>query len=247
MSTLSRMEGPDRLSPGWWVRLEGDPFDLEALADALFRDVRIARGGDHFYLRAPDFESFASADAEAVHRRATEIVRVLNGAAQVHHGDHRPISVGAAALVKEDGSIQHYVFAATAGGLRLRGRIAALTVTRAGTHEPEALPPSPIERMTLRGLTDADVEGVLRIFGRDDVDYRDLYFIFEIVRAAAGNQIYEWASHAELDRFRRTANSPTALGEDARHGHERTDPPRDPMPFDEARELVRRLIASWLA
>jgi hypothetical protein len=241
------MEGPDRLTPGWCVRLEGDPLDLEALADALFGDVRIVRGGDRFYLRAPDFESFASEEAEAVSRRATEIVRVLNGAAQVHHGDHRPISVGAAALVKKDGSIQHYVFAATAGGLRLRGRIAALTVTRAGTHEPEPPPTSPIERMTIRGLTDADVERVLRIFGRDDVDYRDLYFVFEIVRAAVGGGIYQWLARADVDRFRHTANSPTAIGEKARHGHERTQPPSDPMPFDEARELIRRLVASWLA
>jgi hypothetical protein len=41
--------------------------------------------------------------------------------------------------------------------------------------------------MTLRGLADPDAERALRIFARDDLDYRDLTSFSRIVRAAAGN------------------------------------------------------------
>jgi hypothetical protein len=233
----------DPLSSGWWVRLEGESVDLVAVADGLSGELRVVRHGEHFYLHAPDFAGVAAHEAEAVERRAAEIVRILNGAAQVQFGDHRPISVGAVALVNEDGGIHHFVFASSAVAVTSRVRV-ELTIVGEKAPEPREL--SPMERMTLRALADPAAERALRILGRDDVDYRDLYFVFEIVRAAAGDRIYQWASRREIERFRHTANSPSALGEAARHGHEPTQPPDDPMPIAEANGLVRRLVGSWL-
>lgn len=239
------MDGYDQLAPGWWVRLDGDRLDLKGLADQLSGDLlRVVPHGDRVYLHAADFESFSADDSAAVNRRAAEILRIVNGAARVSIGDHHPVSVSATALVNTDGSIQHTVHAAASLALGPRMRTKASV-----TGQPERSEPSEIERVSLRGLANSDAERALRIFGRDDGDYRDLYFVFEIVRAAAGSRMYEeeWASRSEVARFRRTANSPTVLGEDARHGAERTESPKDPMPLEEAGELIRRLLALWLA
>jgi len=55
-----------------------------------------------------------------------------------------------------------------------------------------------------------------------------------------------WISREEANLFTWTANSPDAVGEQARHGHQRNDPPPSPMREDEARTLVLTLIREWL-
>jgi hypothetical protein len=61
------------------------------------------------------------------------------------------------------------------------------------------------------------------------------------VVAAAG-----WASEAQLRRFKHSANSVKAAGDEARHGVEATAPPVDPMTITEAKSLVDILLARWL-
>lgn len=96
-------------------------------------------------------------------------------------------------------------------------------------------------------MSDPQAERALRIFGRDDVDYRDLYHVFEIAEAAIGNRIYSdgTVTAAEVSRFKHTANSVHALGDQARHGHEATQPPSQPMSFPEAQALVGRVLRVW--
>jgi hypothetical protein len=96
------MDTPDQLGPGWWVRLNGDPMDLEALEESLSgEDLIVARRGDSFYLRAAEFEDFAADESASVDVRATEIVRILNAAAKVRLGDHRAVSVGSTASAEQ--------------------------------------------------------------------------------------------------------------------------------------------------
>jgi len=99
----------------------------------------------------------------------------------------------------------------------------------------------------VRGLTDPEAERALRIFGRDDVDYRDLYYVFEIAQRELGARMFASGTDAEAEvrRFTHTAQSPTALGDTARHGHEREQPPANPMPLAEARDLLR-ILSIWL-
>jgi hypothetical protein len=237
----------ENLASGWWVGLSGDQFDLEALRESVRGDeIEIARWDEAYFLRSTDFESLA--ESAAVERRGNEIVRVLNGAALVHFGNHRAVGVDRVVLVNEDGSKKWFV--QLNAGIQVRSRVGA-TVSSAGGVPEQPPPPSDVEVFLRLGLQREDVERALRIFGRPDVDWRDLYFVFEIVEGSVGGRMYDegWVTRTEAERFTRTANSPTALSDEARHGQERTQPPPNPMTFEEANRrgvLLRDLgVAAW--
>jgi hypothetical protein len=84
--------------------------------------------------------------------------------------------------------------------------------------------------------------------GREDVRWHDLYHVFEIVRAEVGDEICAqgWATKADVNRFKHTANDRGTIGREARHGHRRWNPPANPMTFDEARNLIHGIVRSWL-
>jgi hypothetical protein len=78
-----------RLHPGWWARLEGEEFDLEALARALGdrSPVQIRQFDGRYYLRSAELDPLnESGDVET---RVGEVLRIVNGAARVQNGDTR--------------------------------------------------------------------------------------------------------------------------------------------------------------
>jgi len=235
-----------RLHPGWWARLEGEKLDLDALAEALgdSSPLQIRELDGRHYLRMADFDQVdESGDVET---RAGEVVRILNGAARVQYGDSREVRVDAAARVEPNGQIQHFIH--LSGTVHARARVSA-TLTVGGESVPAAPEPSVAERAVGAALNDPQAERALRIFGRDDVDYRDLYHVLEIAEAAFGGDIYSdgTVTTAEVRRFKHTANSVHALGDQARHGHEATQPPSQPTSFAEAQALVGRVLRVWFA
>ena len=245
------MNAPDpnrelRLHPRWWARLEGEQPDLEALAEALGDrgPVQIRQLDGRYYLRMAEFDRLD--ESAEVETRASEVLRIANGAARVQYGDSREVRVDAVARVGPNGQIQHFVH--LSGAIHARGRVsAALTVN--GDPVPAASEPTVAEEALAAALNDPQAERALRIFGRNDVDYRDLYHVLEIAEAAIGSLIYSGGivTPAEVRRFKHTANSVHALGDQARHGHEPTQPPSQPMPFPESQALVGRVLRVWFA
>ena len=67
-----------------------------------------------------------------------------------------------------------------------------------------------------------------------------------MVKEDAGSSVNDWVSKAELKRFKRTANSVGAVGDEARHGKENTEPPPNPMALREAESLILKLVRDWL-
>jgi len=88
------------------------------------------------------------------------------------------------------------------------------------------------------------------LVGSTDESFRQLYVILEILeRASGGSRALaekKWKPRKDFRRFRRTANSSSILGDDARHGTEITAPPRDPMGLEEGQAFIRELVTSWL-
>lgn len=235
-----------RLHPGWWARLEGEKLDLEALAGVLGHRsrVQVRQFDGRYYMKMVEFDQLdESGDVET---RAGEILRIVNGAARVQYGDSREVRVDAAARVQPNGQIQHFVHASAA--LHLRARVSA-TLTVNGESAAAAREPTIAERAVETALNDPQAERALRIFGRDDVDYRDLYHVFEIAEAAIGSGIYSdgTVTAVEVRRFKHTANSVHALGDQARHGREATQPPSQPTSFAEAQALVGQVLRAWFA
>ncbi len=244
-------EAPDanqelRLHPGWWARIQGEEFDLEGL-DAALKDrslVQVRQFDGRHYLRMAEFDQLnESGDVET---RAGEVLRIVNGAARVQHGNSREVRVDATARVQPDGQIHHFVH--MSGTLHGRARLSA-TVRVNEESAPLAREPTIAERALDMALNDPQAERALRIFGRDDADYRDLYHVFEIAEAAIGSVIYSdgTVTTAEVRRFKHTANSVHALGDQARHGHEATQPPSQPTSFAEAQALIGRVLRVWFA
>jgi hypothetical protein len=96
--------------------------------------------------------------------------------------------------------------------------------------------------------SDERVARALKVFAQGSVRWSDLYHAFEIVQTAVGRLMYDerWISREDANLFSWTANSPGAIGEQARHGHERNDPPANPMSEEFAGRMVRDLVRHWL-
>lgn len=96
--------------------------------------------------------------------------------------------------------------------------------------------------------SDETVSRALRAFAQGSVRWSDLYHAFEIVESSVGRGMYErgWISRDDANLFSWTANSPDAVGEQARHGHQRDAPPPNPMNEEKAGEIVRHLVREWL-
>lgn len=62
----------------------------------------------------------------------------------------------------------------------------------------------------------------------------------------AGKKKMEQWTKDKISQFTHTANSQSAIGDDARHGVDRNDPPKEPMPKSEAEALIRNLLKQWL-
>lgn len=86
-------------------------------------------------------------------------------------------------------------------------------------------------------------------------NWLSLYKAYEVVEEDIGGKKNEarrkieengWATRTEQTRFRRTANGYDVIGDEARHGVQTEEPPRNPMTYNEARHFVRSLVRRWL-
>src|SRR5699024_4338714 len=99
------------------------------------------------------------------------------------------------------------------------------------------------------GINDEAVAKVLRLL-TNSLDWVGLYRIYEVIESDIGGLdalvSTGWATKARVKLFKHTSNSPGAIGDDARHGKESSQPPSQPMHLHEARNLVESLINPWL-
>lgn len=103
--------------------------------------------------------------------------------------------------------------------------------------------------LTQLAAKDDKVRELVGLLDKGD-DWVNLYRIYEFIQANidGDENIVDrgWWSSNEKDRFKQTANSRDAIGDDARHGQERIPAPDNPMNYSEAKTLVDSLIRNWL-
>jgi hypothetical protein len=94
---------------------------------------------------------------------------------------------------------------------------------------------------------DEIVKNVFRQITDFEHNWINLYKVYEIVNKDAGKKkIEQWITKDKISQFTHTANSQSAIGDDARHGVDKHTPPKEPMSLYEADALIMTLLQKWL-
>src|SRR6185295_15206367 len=209
----------------WMVQLAGDNSDLAALAQSLTgSDLNVSHDGKGYVLTSDRFSS--GDDAGAVRQTAQEMIAILNGASRLALEAKKAITVGSVYRRDEDGRRDSFIFPEPAR-IRIRAFPPTMKISRADGTVEEFCPADPVRQWTALALKNDAIAKVFRILAGGTLDWVNLYRIFELIGDDVGgvDRIAAncWATKASIKLFKRTSNSPGALGLDARHGAEKSD------------------------
>jgi hypothetical protein len=230
----------------WEVQIIGDTVDLRELSKTLIDDdLRVLERNGQYFLESDRFEELTN--SEEVASLAADILKVLTGAVRLSLGGRTALHVANIARVRPDGGRD--VFVTVSDTIRVRETI-GVEITRSDGTKEVIHPAYSVPGWIKLGLTDQNVAKALRLLGTDEHNWISLYRLYEVIEEEAGglDKIVNngWATKTSIKRFKHTANSPGALGDDSRHGKESTTPPSDPMDIGEARALVEVILHNWL-
>ena len=230
----------------WEVQLAGDAGDLKKLGRALNKeDISVSEENDQFVLRSLHFETLETADA--VRHKAQELVTALSGIVRLLLGSPRPIRIGTIRQIIGNGS-RVFVVSGSAT-LKLRVGEPTVVIHRFGGSIEANRPMDPAPTWVNLALQHEVVARALRLRNADDLEWVDLYRLYEVIESdtpLTNMEAKGWITGRQVRRFKRTANSQKIVGDKARHGKDPYDPPKDPMTFSEARSMVDNLIKVWL-
>ena len=106
----------------WLVELQGDPADLEELAEQ-FESPRLSvrKEGESYYLRSSeDFDGLS--DASQVRTQATELLLLRSGAANLYAGAGETVTPGVVIWQRDDGTQDTFI-PMGAATVRARGKV----------------------------------------------------------------------------------------------------------------------------
>ena len=223
----------------WLVEVQGDPADLEELADQ-FESPRLSvrKEGESYYLRSSeDFDGLS--DANDVCTRATERLLLLSGAANLYAGAGETVTPGVVIWQRDDGTQDQFV---ALGMATVRARSKALL---RGT---EATDPTVGESWLSLARQDDKVLDGLRFF-QENTSWWSLRKAYEVIerRDEFGRQQSKVAKvlstpEEEIRRFKEWAHYHV-------HGGRRNCPDSDhfpPLALEEADSFLRDLLKKWL-
>lgn len=231
----------------WEVDIIGDPGDLRMLSEGMRSgNISICEREGEFVLRSTQFDSFQ--DANDVRTYAQQIVSSLSGYSRLVLGAHKPIKVGSVVIVRDDGTKNVFV---QLEPLTIRARVSlpSVAVTRADGTVEHHRPADSVEDWLEAAKQNPAVAKALRLRNADSLSWVELCRIYEVVEGDADGShiVTSGREHSEIARFTHTANSVGACGDQARHGKETTQPPKNPISLSQARSLIDRLLKTWIA
>ena len=229
----------------WRIRLEGTPKSLSSLPEFLPSSCLVTAEDGETYLDSPLFVT--SMQVEDLMAIGEQLLDAANLLAILHIPAWTAVRCNTASRLREDGSVLNVKL--------LSAKIAATatltpspTVIRAdGSIDPPPQPARHHEEADLVAKNDSLRTALLHL---REGSWVSLYKAYEVVRDAVGGERrlrqLNWISASLLTRFTRTAQSPKALGTEARHGVEVGMPPSNPLTDAEAKRIITDLIGSWL-
>lgn len=230
----------------WMVYVAGDDFDLKELSKSLsLPELCLVKEGDQYYLKSTEFSQLKNADE--VRDKAEEILTLINGASKLALGTRKPLTTGVVLKIHDDGSREGFV--SVSDSATLREAISVTKISSDGSVQ-EINQADPIPEWIKVSQNDENVAKVLRLLSNFSYDWVNLYRIYEVAEDDVGEiaKINQegWATETAIRLFKHTANSVGAIGDQARHGKERMQPPPKPMTFSEAKSLIEAILHNWL-
>ena len=228
----------------WEVQITGSVQVLDELARVFVGpDLTVRKRSNEFFLQCRSFDRLTT--ATEVRNEAMRVGETLSGVSRVLLQSESSLRVGA-------------VYELTSGSvfiqpepavLRITGGLTSIVVTRPDGKLEEHRPADAAPIWLARALGDPASERALRLRDVGDLSWTDLYRLFEVIVEGAGgkDQIVAkgWVTHETMRRFKHSANSLAAAGDQARHGVEMSAPPVNPMTLSEARALLDTLLRLW--
>lgn len=225
----------------WKVQLGGREKGLEQLAESFNEDPKIFGEDGEYYLWSSKFEQLdESSEVKDVGEKIIRTVRHLGELDSLRIDD---LDTSCVVEIQEDGSERKIIHASAA--------VATSTAVSAQISvDGEELPPraESTYEYTQLALNDDKVQELIEL--RDNGDHWvNLYRIYEFIQdnIEDGENTVEkgWWSNTEKSLFKHTAQSPEAIGHEARHG-KHIDPPSNPMDHSKAKALIDGLVDHWL-
>jgi hypothetical protein len=231
----------------WKVRIICDLRDLAEIQQSFSGGwISIERTKNHeYYLVSETFQECIN--DKQVSKIASKLIALLSGAYRLAMGRNFSINQSETVKVNPDGSESVYMHF----GDILHGRDSFLLsiIDSEGNVDEERKPTDEVSIWLEMGMKDQSVAKVLRLYTQP-LDWVGLYRIYEVIENDLGGLAalasVGWAKKNKIQLFKHTSNSPCAIGDDARHGKESSQPPPQPMKLHEAKNLVKNLISAWL-
>lgn len=230
----------------WKVRLNGSESGLQDLEESFDDDPKIVAEDDEYYVRSQKFESLD--DPDEIRKVANDFVRYIRNFGQRDSLLVSDLEASHVVKEREDGTEHTYVQAETS-------TIGVTATTARVEYEGEDgeaevfLPADRTKEWTQLALRDEKVSDLADLLYQGD-DWVNLYRIYEFIQdniESEDNIVNQgWWSESEKTRFKQTANSRDAIGDDARHANNRIPAPTDPMTQAEAKRQIDTLVDHWL-
>ena len=220
----------------WLVLLDVKKSDFDNLSNLLRSsdEFSLITENSEYYLTSSRWESLTN--LSAVHWEATKPLQDISAVAMIHFTGFPLLKPDIICEVDEEGK-RHRRFALSA---TIRVDSSSFSIQLEGGQD--IIRNLEFESWMKLAEEDEIVKNVFRQITEFEHNWINLYKVYEIVNKDAGKKkIQQWTKD-KIGDFKRTANSQSAIGDDARHGVDRNDPPKEPMSQSEAEALIRNLL-----
>ena len=230
--------------PEWLVILKGEKTDLEYLCTLHSSEWSVKEENGNCYLKCTGFDQ--KIDARSVLEYATQILDVTNGIMKLAYPNMKPIRAEQVIQIKENGKHTQFILPPS---IPSEERVFIPRVF--SSDDSKCLQGRNVMESWIDvAERDELVNRALTLYGALEHNWKNLYMVLEVIEQDVGGKraLLQtlWAKGYETKLFKQTANNFTIIGREARHGHDKCKPPKNPMTLPEAQTLVRNILLKWI-
>jgi hypothetical protein len=225
----------------WLVLLDVKKSDFDNLSNLLRSsdEFSLSTENSEYYLTSSHWESLTN--LSAVHSEATKTLQDISAVAMIHFTGFPLLKPDIICEVDEEGKRKRWV----ALSATISVDSSSFSIQLEGGQD--IIRNLEFESWMKLAEEDEIVKNVFRQITDFEHNWINLYKVYEIVNKDAGKKKIElWITKKKISQFTHTANSQSAIGDDARHGVDLNDPPKEPMSLSEADALIMTLLQKWL-